>query len=92
MIVSFFILLLTFMADILVAIMPDADFLPLPEGITGAFSLLGDFFATTSLILPDNTLTTLAEALTLVGVVNLFVLPWIAARKFRLPFAGSLKG
>lgn len=74
--------------QILLTILPDSTFLPLPSGVTSAFSWLGSVAGTAAAIMPDNFFSNIAAALTFVVAVNTFVIPWLAARNFKLPFTG----
>jgi len=84
--------ILQLICDIFVAILPDASFWPLPSGFTSGLEFVGGKIALAAAILPAGTLENLTAALSLVVVANIFVLPWLAARNFRLPFAAINKG
>jgi len=58
-----------------------------PAGLSSMFTSLGSFIGTVSVILPDGVLSNMAAAMTFVFAVQVFILPWLAARHFRLPFA-----
>lgn len=91
MIVSLLLYVLTLIASAFVALLPSSSFWPLPSGFTSAMDFLGEMSGLVATILPDNTFANLTGALTLVVTVNLFVIPWLAARNFRLPFAAMTK-
>ena len=63
----------------------------LPAGVASAFSSLGAFIGQASAILPDGVLANLAAASAFVLTVQIFALPWLVARGFRLPFAALTK-
>lgn len=92
MLVSAIIYLLTFIANIFIAILPSSTFWPLPEGLTDGLAWLGEQIGLAGAFLPDGVLSNMTSALTLIVTVNLFILPWLAARNFRLPFAAMTKG
>lgn len=91
MLISILIYVLTFIAGVFVSILPAASFWPLPVGLTDGLTWLGTQIGIAGAFLPDGTLATMVQALTLVVSVNLFILPWLAARNFRLPFAAMTK-
>ena len=92
MLISAILYVLTFIASVFVSILPDASFWPLPDGLTDGLTWLGSQIGIAGAFLPDGTLGNMASALTLVVSVNLFVIPWLAARNFRLPFAAMTRG
>jgi len=73
------------------AVLIPSSWSTLPDGVLSMFTALGDFIGTASVILPDGFLANLAAATAVIFSVQLFVLPWIAARNFRLPFAALAK-
>ncbi len=91
MLISALLWLLAFIAGVFVSILPASTFWPLPSGLTDGLTWLGTQIGIAGAFLPDGTLANMAAALTLVVSVNLFVLPWLAARNFRLPFAAMTK-
>jgi len=91
MIINVFLWIITLIVTVFVALLPDASIWPLPQGLTDGLEFLGDQVASLAAILPDNTLNNLVAALTLVITANLLVIPWLAARGFRLPFAAMTK-
>jgi len=80
------------MAKFFAALLPSATFWPLPTGLTDALEWIATPFAYAGAFLPDGMLSTAFAALSLLLAVNLFVLPWLWARGFRLPFAAWNKG
>jgi len=89
MLINVLLWVLTKLAGVFVAILPNADFWPLPSGLTDSLSWISSQIGQVGAILPSGTLANLFAALTLVVAVQLFVLPWVAARNFRLPFRGK---
>jgi len=92
MLVDLLLYLLYAIATVFIAMLPPASWLPLPAGLTNAIAAFGEFIGNAAAFLPDGTLTNMVAALTVIGTVNLLVIPWLAARNFRLPFAGAAKG
>jgi len=92
MVVSAFLYVLTAIAGVFVAILPSATLIPLPADFISSLDWFGGIVGTVAVFLPDGTLANLVGAITLIGTVNLIVLPFLSARHFRLPFAGLTKG
>lgn len=67
------------------SILPGASFWVLPSGITAAVSKMGTFISYFWAFMPDGSGSTTAAALSAVITVDLFVIPWLAARNIRLP-------
>lgn len=71
--------------QILTLILPEASFWPLPDGVTAAFSTLGDFVATAAAFLPDGVASTASDAAYFLLTVFVLCLPWAIVRALRLP-------
>jgi len=91
MLISLLLNVISIVAQIFQSFLPSASFWPLPTGITDAATWLGARIGTAAAFLPSGVLTNLTLALTLLAAVKLFVIPWLAARGFRLPFAAMTK-
>lgn len=91
MLVDFLLHVLTVLARVFTFILPPSSFLPLPQGFLDALEFIGTMVASAANVLPDGTLNNLVSAMTVVLAVNFVVVPWLAARNFRLPFAALTK-
>jgi hypothetical protein len=92
MIIDLLLSVLSLIGAAFIAIWPGPDFLPLPASFYNSIDWLGSQIGVAANFLPDGFAANLAVALSLVVAVNLFVIPFIAARRFRLPFASFNKG
>lgn len=91
MLVDLLLYVLAFIARAFQSFLPPASWLPLPAAFTNAISAMGEYVAMGLALLPSGFIGHLAAAVAVLTTVNLFVLPWLAARHFRLPFGAMTK-
>lgn len=92
MLTSLLLYVITFVASLLIAVLPDASAWPLPIGYTNGWAFISELFGTAAVFLPEGGLEAVGAALSFVILANAFVIPWLAARHFKLPFVGIHKG
>jgi len=68
-----------------------SSYIDTPSALLAAVSGIGYYIGLVANILPNGMLGHMVSALSLVVTVNLLVIPWMAARNFRLPFGALTK-
>jgi len=92
MLVNFLLSIIVFIAGLIIGLLPGRDFIPIPSGITDAFGFITDMVSSFMMFVPTGFVSNLAAAIAVVFAANLFVIPWLVARKARLPFRKAVSG
>ncbi len=82
MIFTLLIVAATMLLRLYIAIIPSID---LPAGLLSAISYVGTCIAYTKNFVPNGTFENAAAALAFVAAVHFIVIPFIAARNFKIP-------